>query len=186
MSIRIPRFLNETGELSFGETDDAVQSNDTIRLPLTNATGYWLNDTWQVSARGISLGDGSQFNLTLNSTYARFDLDLGIGLPPDMLALVYEAIGARYDDYVPGGVVDCKTRGQLPDLVVSLTGHDFVITKDDYSVRAFWPDGKEVCFVNIHETFRSEPSFIVLGTTFMKKYQTIFDAGRRGIDCELY
>lgn len=67
-----------------------------------------------------------------------------------------------------------------------MAGHDLVMTRDEYSVRAFWPNGKEVCFVNLHETFRSEPSFIVLGTTFMKKYQTIFDAGKREIDCELY
>lgn len=191
MSLRIPRSVNDTGELVFGKSEDTMASRETIRLPLTNATGGYLDDSWQVSAEGISLGNDPMhhLNLPLNNTFAFFELVYGIHISRDIVTEIYAVLGAHEDDRIPGAVVDCDTMDTLPDLMFNLAGHKFPITKDEYSGRITTQGGVELCGVKIlaldypREGGREEPHAIALGMLFMEKYEVMFDYGNAELGC---
>ena len=145
MTLQLPRTFQETGELSFGAPEESKpSSSDVVKLPISNATGSLLSDTWQVAADGIALGSGKTFALPLNNTYARFDLEFYALLPPEVLDLFYAAINATFSDVFLLGIIDCATREKLPDLLFTLAGYDFALSKYEYTRKGYGPDGKEL------------------------------------------
>jgi len=208
-SLVLPRTLAETGELVIGGGDDAlidehqslgelaVQSSqsDTFKYELHHSQSHiqrtqFTSGGWEVQPISVTWG-----NLTFDlSTYtavfctARFWLDL----PYDFASPMRDELGVSIWD----GSIDCEARSAgWPDLVFAFRGFDgtvveFSMTPEEYIRKSpvqIIIDPSNECQVPIamhhDQDYNGDelPRFLILGSIFLRKYLSVFDADRESI-----
>lgn len=73
--------------------------------------------------------------------------------------------------------IECEARKYLPDVVFTLSGHNFSIGPEDY---VFDIEGS--CISAFFGTYQARDCpFAVLGTVFLRKWYSVFDLGTKTI-----
>merc|ERR1712139_377134 len=127
---------------------------------------------WEVALDGLKYGDSS---LVSNQ---KAIIDSGTSLlagPTDAVAQIAKAAGATSlmgKEYV----VDCSKLSSLPNLEVTLGGHSFTLTPDDYIINM---QGECLfAFTGLDVPAPRGPLWI-MGDIFMRKYYCVFDYGNK-------
>jgi len=156
------------GELTFGGMDPAHYTGDLVNVPLTSET------YWEVELTDMKFG-GSQ----VDGTTKKAIIDSGTSLlagPTDVVKELAKQAGA---ESIAGGkefLIDCDKMSSLPDLVVTLGGHDFTLTGEDYVL-----DMQGQCLFAMTGIDIPAPNgpLWIMGDVFMRKYYCAFDYGNK-------
>lgn len=191
ISIRLPPTEHEVGELCLGGVDpDFANGNDIARrLPMVKGPpdpGYistrWIAGGWYVEPISVTLeAEPNPVSFNLSGHVAVLNVaEPYILLPDDFVRAMHTRLGSNSME------LPCNRTAGLPDLTFRLRGeagqvHSFTLHGEDY-LRAepqvpFTAPG--IC--NIFATAYSRlpdntPPFIVLGSLFLRKFHTVFDA----------
>jgi len=158
---------SQAGELVFGGIDRSHFSGELVDVPLTSET------YWQVSLDAMSFGGQAVI-----SSAQKAIIDSGTSLlagPKEQVAALAQKVGATS---VAGKeyVVDCAKKASLPALSVTLGGHEFTLTADDYLLQV---SGQCLfAFTGIDVPPPHGPLWI-MGDVFMRKYYCVFDYGNK-------
>jgi len=162
----LPKDASQKGELVLGGIDKSHYTGDFVKVPLTSET------YWEVALDGLKYGDSS---LVSNQ---KAIIDSGTSLlagPTDAVAQIAKAAGATSlmgKEYV----VDCSKLSSLPNLEVTLGGHSFTLTPDDYIINM---QGECLfAFTGLDVPAPRGPLWI-MGDIFMRKYYCVFDYGNK-------
>jgi len=156
------------GELTFGGMDPAHYTGDLVNVPLISET------YWEVELTDMKFG-GSQ----VDGSTKKAIIDSGTSLlagPKDVVKALAKQAGAKG---LAGGVeytIDCDKISSLPDLVVTLGGHDFTLTGADYVL-----DMQGQCLFAMTGMDIPAPNgpLWIMGDVFMRKYYCAFDYGNK-------
>jgi len=160
---------SSTGELVMGGIDKAHFTGDLVDVPLTNET------YWQVGMSAMKFGD-----TTIVSSPTKAIVDSGTSLlagPKDAVAKLAAAAGAKS---LAGKewTVNCSTISSLPNLDVTLGGHSFSLSPNDYVLQV---SGQCLfAFMGIDMPPSVGPLWI-MGDIFMRKYYCVFDYANKKI-----
>merc|ERR1711862_1082362 len=140
---------------------------DLVNVPLTSET------YWEVSLDKMTYGSDA---VVSSSTKAIIDSGTSLLAGPkeqvDKLAKAAGATSVMGKEYT----IDCSKSATLPDLTVTLGGHDFKLSADDYVLKV---GGQCLfAFVGIDIPPPHGPLWI-MGDVFMKKYYCVFDYGNK-------
>lgn len=157
------------GEITFGGIDEKKIAD---YLQVHHSTVY--PDSWDLDLNGVSIDDelvacdsGCQIRPSTTNDYI-----LG---PSDDINKIYDMLGAKTHRqyYVP--IVQCDSK--MPIITFQIDNSDYELTPNDY-VRDFVFEKERFCQL----MFRAhDQSNWILGVSFMSRYYTIFDQGRRQI-----
>lgn len=156
-----------TGELVFGGIDKSHFTGDLVNVPLISET------YWEVSLDKMTYGSDSVI-----SSAQKAIIDSGTSLlagPKESVAALAKQAGATLvmgKEYT----IDCKKAASLPNLTVTLGGHDFVLEGKDYIINM--GGACLFAFMPIDVPAPRGPLWI-MGDVFMKKYYCIFDYGNK-------
>ena len=181
-SLKLPIGLYDEGQIMFGGLDPNINRSALIDLPVVEVTDPPFSDGWAVAASNISFASPQPLHVVLPSDgYAVLDSAVPYLMLPSKLATnLTAAVGAR-----PGPAffhhIPCERRQELPLLTFTLDGHEFSISAFDYILEIEPPDMGRTCittFMDISEFgFRPDCGFIVLGSPFLRGFQSIWDFG---------
>ena len=171
MTLSLPQIPWERGSLLLGAVPDEAE-DDYLRLPLFNRSAGVLGGGWYVPIDSVSLSGNVSLEMPLRDIYAGFELDLGFIFPRNVTEAIIKALGAKTDQFfLP--TVNCSRWDDLPDLILTFSGHDIVLKKNDYAGR--WYYGPDMfCAIEIQSDWYTQDS-VVLGVNFMKKFHMVFD-----------
>jgi hypothetical protein len=172
-SLKLPPSVSEAGELLFGAWDDDLYTGELITLPLT---WPWENlrhlPGWSVPFTGIRMGSKMA---GVNYHIAVFETDFPyIAIPRGILIELNKYLGID-----ASGMVDCKHRSKLPNLMVALRYGEFPLTQMEYIIDI----GEGRCMSAFVEK-QGDDKLVVLGSAFLRGFYTIFDADDRTVSCE--
>jgi len=158
---------SQQGELLFGGVDKSHYTGEFVDVPLTSET------YWEVSLDAMAFG-----GKPVISSAQKAIIDSGTSLlagPTEQVAALAKQVGAKSvlgKEYV----VDCSKISALPDLKVTLGGHEFTLTSKDYVLQV-----SSQClfaFTGIEVPPPRGPLWI-MGDVFMRKYYCVFDYGNK-------
>jgi hypothetical protein len=111
----------------------------------------------------------------LNYHIAVFETDFPyIALPRGILIELNKYLGIN-----ASGIVDCKHRSKLPNLMVGLRHAEFPLTHMEYIIDI----GEGRCMSAFVEK-QGDEKLVMLGSAFLRGFYTIFDADDRTVSCE--
>lgn len=166
----LSKCLNSLTALPFGR-QEAQQGNE-IRVPISRGTAVAVKNKWQFNIDGIAVTGSNSTHISPIKDYGIFELGSGYSFPKNTTRDVLAALDAREGSFVYPEV-NCNRWNDMPEIVLTLAGHDIVLERDDYAIRGYSPSG-ELCAVLITENwFDEEP--ISLGVEFMRKFYVTFD-----------
>ena len=180
--------LREPREVMFGGTNRDLYTGNFTRIPLAVQTKdrNIFTGGWQVVAKSISLGYDSRLNMSLDGYTATFSTGwAALGLPWEVASNFITALDFDEDIMFMPASVACKRRAEMPDISINLAGHDFVLSAYDYTYE--WPMGEgEVRCVAAFAGFEFEhqEKMIVLGSSFLRAFYTVFDLEDQSIGCK--
>lgn len=195
------------GEIMYGGINYDLMEGELIRLP---ATETWdadqgsedrleigppvLNGTWQVEVRGISWGDesaGENYEYrNLNGFTAILETaSPWIILPPEISERLDQILEPEYDNPWFAKTVDCLKRDTLPALTFNMAGYNFTLSPYEYTIEVSMGDYGYSCVVAYAPLEREmvppdEPGFIVLGSSFLRGFNSVFDFDRKEVGCK--
>jgi len=157
----------QQGELIFGGIDKSHYTGELVDVPLTSET------YWEVSLDAMTFG-----GKPVISSAQKAIIDSGTSMlagPKEQVAALAKQVGAKSvmgKEYM----IDCSKKSSLPDLVVTLGGHEFTLTSNDYVLQI---SGKCLfAFIGIDVPPPHGPLWI-MGDIFMRKYYCVFDYGNK-------
>ena len=197
-SLKLPQSKDDFGTLTIGGRDDQYAQGDAAALPLIQRLREGQDEPypsggWQVEPISLSFDTGHErVHYDLRGHVATFSTVVPLlDLPASFSSLFKDFVGVDRDS----GNIDCDKANSetLPNLEISLKGvgdtvHTFDFTPADY-VRSeprlpFMEPG--ICYVPIIEHEDSNvPKYISLGSLFLRKYYSMFDADALTITCRL-
>ena len=189
----VPLFLNlsdqgmlDAAVFSMYLNDDVLQpelvlggiNDDHFEGPLTNLS-LLHNARWEIALDKFTFGDhvlpfekqGILFNVASQMNAFSWPL----------VALIGKEIGA-----VENGSgqlqIDCSKKLSLPDMTWTMSGHNFSMTASEYILEQ---DG--TCYLALAKTpeRRSDEPIAVLGSSFMRKWYTVFNFEDKNIGLAL-
>jgi len=159
--------------LLLGGVDSSYQTGDFLYVPLTASSSL---KGWLVKGTDIKVGGKTSSACDDGiDTVCRFIVDTGtstISGSADAMGPVIKMIGEVKSD--------CSNAASLPTVQITLAGKDLDLDPAFYVLRSNDASGAEVCRLGID----TMPSFIplfILGTPFLRKYYTVFDADQQRI-----
>ena len=157
------------GELIFGGSDPNYYTGDFTYLPV-DKEGYW-----QFHMDGIKAGN-SQYCQGGCEAIADTGTSLIIG-PTDEINQLNSQLGASEDPSSGDYTFDCSKIDNLPDVIFTLGGKNFVLTSKDY----VWQVQDE-CISGFQGMDMSGSGIqYILGDVFIGKYYTEFDWGNKRV-----
>lgn len=183
--------LREPREVMFGGTNRDLYTGNFTRIPLAVQTEErnMFTGGWQVEAKSITLGPDPRLSMSLEGYTATFSTGwAALGLPVEVVYNFQTALDFEEIMFMPASV-DCARRAEMPDISINLAGHDFVLTAYDYTYE--WPMkrgfGGEMRCVGAFGAFEFEDQSktIVLGSSFLRAFYTVFDLDDQSVGCEL-
>ncbi|KAF9890821.1 Vacuolar protease A [Aspergillus nanangensis] len=172
--------IGAPGELTFGRTSDQVRLEDKfIHLPITNHTirGDMELPTWQTETNTTVYVGGNSVELNKNILTMFFAESPLIFLPSHAVDLLLDAVG-DFEDSLLFYFVECDQRKDFPDLTINFSGNNFTFTPYQYAMEVTIEDSTE-CILAVQEA----GDFIILGSSFLKNYYTVFDWDSKEIKC---
>jgi Eukaryotic aspartyl protease len=163
---------SDEGELYIGGIDTTRFTGQLAWIPLISTS------FWQVLADSVSIGK------TTVATKIKAIVDSGTSIltaPSAIVQAIAKEVGAIR---IFGGryILACPMMKILPDIRFTLNGIVYVLTPNDYIIRA---GQEQLCLLGFMELDIPSPvgPAIILGDIFMRKYFTVFDAenGRIGL-----
>ncbi|KAL2219071.1 aspartic peptidase domain-containing protein [Thermoascus aurantiacus ATCC 26904] len=194
------------GEIMYGGINYDLMEGELIRLLATQTRDAdqgsedrleigppVLNGTWQVEVRGISWGDesaGENYEYrNLNGFTAILETaSPWIILPPEISERLDQILEPEYDNPWFAKTVDCLKRDTLPALTFNLAGYNFTLSPYEYTIEVSMGDYGYSCVVAYAPLEREmvppdEPDFIVLGSSFLRGFNSVFDFDRKEVGC---
>jgi hypothetical protein len=160
--------------------DDNVTAHYTGKIswvPLKSPT------YWEITVDDILLHGNS----VVQKKPSKAIVDSGTSLlagPSEQVSLIAEKLGAK--KFINGEyILSCS--GKLPDLTLKINGQSYVLTSDDYLIKAGKIIGIDICLLAIIGLDIPKPNgpLWILGDVFMRKYYTIFDADNQRVGLAL-
>lgn len=163
----------DQSEAMFGGINEDHYSGKMTKIPLRRKA------YWEVDLDAISIGDATA---ELVKTGAILDTGTSlIALPTIMAELLNKEIGAK-KGYNGQYTIECDKKDSLPDLVFTLTGHNFTIGPDDYIL-----DVQGSCISSFFGMDIPEPvgPLVILGDAFLRKWYSVYDLGTNSVGLAL-
>ena len=180
--------LREPREIMFGGTNSDLYTGNFTRISLAVQTQEHdiFKGGWQVEAKSISLGSDTRLNMSLEGYTAILSTGwAALGLPYEVAFNFRRALEFEDILFMPPSVA-CERRAEMPDISINLAGHDFVLTAFDYTYE--WPmeEGHVRC-VGAFQPFKFEDpqKTVVLGSSFLRAFYTVFDLDDGSVGCGL-
>lgn len=182
--------VNNLGELTFGGVNHDLYQGDFKAIPLTtNETDRELAGAWTVEAHAATMETNDwTLSYEFNNTAARIDSAWPhIGLPDALFRQLYIKLGLQQCGAF--FCLICDWRADMPDFTLTLgNGTNLTLTAFDYSlemyrgnitqcISAFMPNGDG--------GRKEERPAILLGSTFLRSFYTVFDLDKREVRCKL-
>ena len=164
-SLYLSDVSHNNSELVLGGTNVDNYDGDLVWLPVRHG-GYWAVDlnsltlgdeTFGLDATGAIFASGTTEINMLASLANRLNQEIGAQMGPDGLSSV-----------------DCGKLQGLPDLTITLAGHDFTLTSSDYITRI--EDKCISSFVALDLEPPAGPAAF-LGTPFLRRWYSVYNAG---------
>ncbi|KAF2271164.1 acid protease [Lojkania enalia] len=186
MALKFPRRIGERGEIMFGGINPDLFTGDFAKAKIVGEDEVQdpFDAMYNIRAESVTFNSSVPFQLSLNSTPAVITTEPWIYLPREIFEVIYYGIGAKQLDilysYIP-----CERRPFLPELTFNIAGHDLTVNAFDYTyeveMRLTPEKWVTVCLVSIgpSDDLGYEP--IVLGSTFLRGFYTVFDLDNREI-----
>ncbi|KAI9867981.1 MAG: Vacuolar protease A, partial [Pleopsidium flavum] len=177
--------LREPREIMFGGTNRNLYAGNFTHIPLAIQTNeYAFKGGWQVEAKSMRLGTDTGLVMSLEGYTATFSTGWAIlGLPYEVAWNFITALDFEDITFMPPSV-SCERRGEMPDISINLAGHDFVLTAYDYTYK--WPleSGEIRCVAAFRAAeFEDHSKTIILGSSFLRAFYTVFDVDSESIGC---
>lgn len=142
-----------------------------------------MGNGWIVDLNGIYF-NGTSMPLNISyptSASITLEPDFAIIFPRDIVAAIYDYLGARSSEELEGGIIDCRVRESLPDLILTLG--DQAITFHWWQYTGVWWYGSErYCLVEIIPTW--DDGGAVLGLPLLRNFDISFDMDRNEVGCK--
>jgi cathepsin D len=155
-SFYLSKNSGETGRLILGGLNPDYFTGDLKFYPLISQT-YWVIalDSFSVKGKTISAAKGI--------------VDTGTSLIVGSKSIINQITESI-------GTVDssCKDLDKLPDVTITISGDEYVLTPEDYVFKAS-VFGYTQCMAGFMGMDLPWPDTIILGDAFLKKYYTLFD-----------
>jgi saccharopepsin len=164
------------GEIVFGGMDPAHYTGEVSWAPVIRK-GYW-----EVELQGVKM-DGKP--LSIKSRKAAIDTGSSLFAMPTGEADAINSKFAGKKNFAGQYTVDCATISSLPELSLQFGGKEYVLTGDDYILRAGSSPigGGEQCisgFMGLDLPESVGPIWIV-GDVFLRKYYSVYDLGKNRV-----
>ncbi|KKA21312.1 Pepsin A [Rasamsonia emersonii CBS 393.64] len=159
----------DDSEATFGGVDEKHYTGDLVKIPLRRKA------YWEVDFDAIAFGDSVA---ELDDTGAILDTGTSlIALPSTLAELLNKEIGAS-KSWNGQYTVDCAKRDSLPDLTVTLTGHNFTISAYDYILEV-----QGSCISAFMGMDFPEPvgPLAILGDAFLRRWYSVYDLGNGAV-----
>lgn len=159
----------DDSEATFGGIDENHYTGELVKIPLRRKA------YWEVDFDAIAFGDSVA---ELDNTGVILDTGTSlIALPSTLAELLNKEIGAS-KSWNGQYTVDCDKRDSLPDLTVTLTGHNFTITAYDYILEV-----QGSCISAFMGMDFPEPvgPLAILGDAFLRKWYSVYDLGNSAV-----
>lgn len=159
----------DDSEATFGGVDKSHYTGELVNIPLRRKA------YWEVDFDAIAFGDNVA---ELENTGVILDTGTSlIALPSTLAELLNKEIGAS-KSWNGQYTVDCAKRDSLPDLTVTLTGHNFSITAYDYILEV-----QGSCISAFMGMDFPEPvgPLAILGDAFLRKWYSVYDLGNGAV-----
>jgi saccharopepsin len=188
--LKLSRGMDDPGEIMFGGVNTELFEGELRTMPLLNNSGdrRLMRGRWNIPAISMSLGPGSA---SLEGYAASLESDFPfIGLPLDFRFFLYEYLGMEQkgDTVGPYPVpfsIDSSKRVELEDFTLTLGGHDFVITPYEYTIEMDaeeWSGHRCISAIVPVQDFGEK--FIMVGSSFLRAFYSVFDLDERTVSCE--
>jgi saccharopepsin len=159
----------DDSEATFGGIDKSHYTGELIKIPLRRKA------YWEVDFDAVAFGDNVA---ELENTGVILDTGTSlIALPSTLAELLNKEIGAT-KSWNGQYTVDCTKRDSLPDLTVTLSGHNFSITAYDYVLEV-----QGSCISAFMGMDFPEPvgPLAILGDAFLRKWYSVYDLGNGAV-----
>lgn len=159
----------DNSEATFGGIDKSHYTGELVTIPLRRKA------YWEVDFDAIAFGNNVA---ELENTGVILDTGTSlIALPSTLAELLNKEIGAS-KSWNGQYTVDCAKRDSLPDLTVTLSGHNFTITAFDYVLEV-----QGSCISAFMGMDFPEPvgPLAILGDAFLRKWYSVYDLGHGAV-----
>jgi hypothetical protein len=185
-SLKLPRSWDEEGEFRLGTTNPDLYTGPFKSVKVLPNSPSNERSAWQVPISHIALNTSIPYNTTFpaNMKLSLVSEPVMI-LPHKFLKDFVAIIGAKPFQWI-FMQIPCDRRPYLPDMVVGIGGHELRVTAFDYTFeyptqRGFAP----TCVIwPIVQEYSIPDDEVVLGTTFLKAFYTVFDWKEREVRCK--
>ncbi|KAI9202416.1 aspartic peptidase domain-containing protein [Polychytrium aggregatum] len=156
------------GKFTLNGCNSDYYAGDLLCIPIVQNQQYGLYDHWRIPVDNVTVG--SQL-LDLPSTDQVAIIDTGtssLGLPNS----IYDSVIQQFDILGWSGsiaAVPCSQVDSMPAITISVGGHAFPLSPNEYVSRQ--GDG---CFLNFIKV-NGFVDGLILGLPFLRRYYTIFD-----------
>jgi saccharopepsin len=160
---------DQESEAVFGGIDEKHYTGKVVKLPVRRKA------YWEVDFDALTFGDQSA---SLENTGAIVDTGTSlIALPSTIAELLNQEIGAK-KGWNGQYTVECDKRDSLPDLTLTLTGHNFTIGAYDYILEV-----QGSCISAFMGMDFPEPvgPLAILGDAFLRRWYSIYDLGNNSV-----
>jgi saccharopepsin len=187
-SLELNRTQNGTSKLVIGAKDMALEHPDTIKLPIVdhpnvNFTGLW---TTPIKSLSIQSASNPHQELPFPGEYTAM-LDPGTFqtiLPRNYGKELLKYLGAVTYQWI--NLIDCSIVPDLPDLLFTFgKGQTVRITSEEYVLRISISQFT-ICTIAIDDNSDHDDipdDIVVLGSSFLRGFHSIWDWGNRTIGC---
>jgi hypothetical protein len=189
-SLELNTTHNGTGTLVIGAKDELLEKADTVKLPVVDDLERDIKDMWTTPIRSLSIqSDALPPNELPFPGNSMAVLDPGtfqIILPRQYGIDLLQLLGAQRFLWV--NAVPCPLVNNLPDLLFTFNeGQRVRITPEEYVLRIVLGYGVFLCTIAIDDAIEHPnlpDNTVVLGSSFLRGFHSIWDWGNRTIACE--
>jgi hypothetical protein len=189
-SLELNTTQNGTGKLVIGAVDTLLEHPDTIKLPVIDDPKGKFTRMWTTPIKSLSVDPAiPPHEIPFPGDYMAV-LDPGIFqtiLPRGIGVEILKLLGAYRYQWI--NAIDCSLVRTLPDLLFTFGGNQTVsMTSKEYVLKIAVLEGvPAVCTIAIDDVgeYPDIPdNIVVLGSSFLRGFHSIWDWGNRTISCK--
>ncbi|KAH7715582.1 CBN-ASP-1 protein [Aphelenchoides avenae] len=159
------------GQVTFGDLDSTHCNNNYYSYTDVHAEKFWQIPVDQFAISSYKFAQTQQAFLDTGTWWLAF--------PPAQIFAIIAATNADFELF--GGMYTVECNAQLPDIILSISGDTYIISKDQFTL----PIGKGLCWlrINFYDVATTDPNAptTVLGQPFLKKRCVAFDVAKQRV-----